>query len=269
MTDWQRLEQVIKWTGFSTNAFAMGIGLRRSENLYQIKRGNHGISKELAELISTKYPSVNRAWLLTGQGEMFLTQTNLQTDLPTNLQASSQTDLRAGFQVGRCVGASAEVAAPQGPQIRQEVEPQRRLDIPFFNQDVVRLVSEAAGVWSRAGEPTSLIRIPGLGDCDFAAVHTGRTMAPEVPSGAIVALKEVALDAPLLPGEIYLVVTPDFAALRYVRFTVVPRDTPQVSPPRLLLASGPEAAGQESLEVERSRLKHLYLVKGIIVQKVL
>ncbi len=70
MTDWQRLEQVIKWTGLSTNAFALGIGLKRSENLYQIKRGNHGISKELAELIGAKYPSIRAAWLLTGEGSM-------------------------------------------------------------------------------------------------------------------------------------------------------------------------------------------------------
>lgn len=70
MTNWQRLEQLIKWTGLSTNAFAMAIGLKRSENLYQIKRGSYGISKELASLITKKYPVVSRAWLLTGDGSM-------------------------------------------------------------------------------------------------------------------------------------------------------------------------------------------------------
>lgn len=70
MTNWQRLEQVIKWTGMSTHAFAMAIGLKRSENLYQIKRGNFGISKELARLITLKYPNINRSWLLTDEGQM-------------------------------------------------------------------------------------------------------------------------------------------------------------------------------------------------------
>lgn len=51
MTSWQRLEQVVKWAGTSTNKFALGIGLKRSENLYQIKRGAFGISKELSSLI--------------------------------------------------------------------------------------------------------------------------------------------------------------------------------------------------------------------------
>lgn len=72
MNNWQRLEQVIKWTGLSTNAFALGIGLKRSENLYQIKRGSFGISKELARLITLKYPMVNRSWLLTGEGSMLV-----------------------------------------------------------------------------------------------------------------------------------------------------------------------------------------------------
>lgn len=68
---WQRLERVIKWTGFSVNSFALNIGLKRSENLYQIKRGNNGISRDLANLITSKYPSISKGWLLTGEGTMF------------------------------------------------------------------------------------------------------------------------------------------------------------------------------------------------------
>lgn len=63
---------MVNWTGLSVNAFARCIGLKRAENLYQIKRGNNGISRELAELITTKYSTINKSWLLTGTGEMFL-----------------------------------------------------------------------------------------------------------------------------------------------------------------------------------------------------
>ncbi len=55
----------------TTNSFAIYIGLARSENLYQIKRGNNGISKALAEKIVTKFPEIDRLWLLTGEGQMF------------------------------------------------------------------------------------------------------------------------------------------------------------------------------------------------------
>ncbi len=71
LDNWQRIEQVIKWSGIaSVSAFAREIGLNRGENLYQIKRGNNGISRDLAESITTKYPQISKAWLLTGEGEM-------------------------------------------------------------------------------------------------------------------------------------------------------------------------------------------------------
>jgi len=71
MTDWHRIEKVVKWTGLSVNAFSRAIGLNRSENLYRIKRGNNGISRELADTICAKYPTVSKSWLLLGEGEMF------------------------------------------------------------------------------------------------------------------------------------------------------------------------------------------------------
>lgn len=69
---WLRLERVIRWANKTPNAFARHIGLARGENLYQIKRGNNGISLKLAERIVQLFPEVNRLWLLTGEGEMLL-----------------------------------------------------------------------------------------------------------------------------------------------------------------------------------------------------
>ncbi|MFI3248561.1 MAG: S24 family peptidase [Rikenellaceae bacterium] len=67
---WPRLESVIRWSNMSTNHFARHIGLSRGENLYQIKRGNNGISRKLAEMIVSTFPQINIHWLLTGSGEM-------------------------------------------------------------------------------------------------------------------------------------------------------------------------------------------------------
>lgn len=69
--NWQRVEAVIRWANMSTNYFARHIGLARGENLYQIKRGNNGISFDLAERIVSKFPQVDKLWLLTGEGQMF------------------------------------------------------------------------------------------------------------------------------------------------------------------------------------------------------
>ncbi len=68
---WDRLRLVIERSGMTVNSFARHIGLARSEALYQIKRGNNGISANLVDRIVAKFPEVNRVWLLTGYGSMF------------------------------------------------------------------------------------------------------------------------------------------------------------------------------------------------------
>lgn len=72
LDNWHRLERVIKWTGLSVNSFALNIGLKRSENLYQIKKGNNRISRDLVNLITAKYPTISKGWLLSGEGDMFI-----------------------------------------------------------------------------------------------------------------------------------------------------------------------------------------------------
>jgi hypothetical protein len=82
LTDWQRLEKVIKWTGHAINAFAREIGLNRAENLYQIKNGNNRISRNLADIIVDKYPQINKGWLLTSVGSMFVVDDGLGVSVP-------------------------------------------------------------------------------------------------------------------------------------------------------------------------------------------
>lgn len=70
MSDWTRLDQVIQYFGLNVNSFAREIGLNRAERLYQIKKGNYAISKNLASTIVGRFPEVNESWLLTGEGQM-------------------------------------------------------------------------------------------------------------------------------------------------------------------------------------------------------
>lgn len=70
MTSWERLEQIIEHLDLNVNSFAKEIGLNRSERLYQIKKGNYSISKNLSSIISKKFPDINESWLLTGNGHM-------------------------------------------------------------------------------------------------------------------------------------------------------------------------------------------------------
>ncbi len=70
MTNWDRLEQVIQYLGLNVNSFAKEIGLNRAERLYQIKKGNYAISKNLAGIITDRFPDINETWLITGEGPM-------------------------------------------------------------------------------------------------------------------------------------------------------------------------------------------------------
>ncbi len=90
---WPRLESVIKWSNMTTNHFARHIGLSRGENLYQIKRGNNGISRRLAEMIVSTFPEINLIWLLTGNGYMFNEEDGLSSQ--TNYYAvDGEVDIR-------------------------------------------------------------------------------------------------------------------------------------------------------------------------------
>lgn len=67
-----RIRFVQKHAGMpSINALARSLDLKRSENLYQILKGNNGISKDLACRIAKCFPWFSITWLTTGIGEPF------------------------------------------------------------------------------------------------------------------------------------------------------------------------------------------------------
>ena len=72
LDSWQIIETLIKWSGENVNSFARSIGLPRGENLYQIRKGNNKLSRNLAAKIIESYPEVSMAWVMTGEGEMLV-----------------------------------------------------------------------------------------------------------------------------------------------------------------------------------------------------
>lgn len=80
--NWERLAKVIARFGLSVNSFSRVIGLTRSENLYHIRKGNYGISLDLANRILDKDSDVDRAWLLSGVGNMLKSEPLTGESLP-------------------------------------------------------------------------------------------------------------------------------------------------------------------------------------------
>ncbi|MEG1635026.1 MAG: S24 family peptidase [Rikenellaceae bacterium] len=212
MTSWQRLESIIHYARMTTNAFAKSLSLKRSENLYQIKKGNNGISKELADLIVTKYPEVDKLWLLTGEGNMFSNDT-------TGSIAS---------------GNSLRMIIKRGT--------------PFYDVDLMTVAKNRVQL-----APAYYIDIPTASDCDFAVKFYGNAMSPVIESGALVFVKEVGTEL-ILFGQVYMVVTPSFAAIRHIGSQ--PDDPTKV---RLV----PANALFEVMTISKSDIVSLYVVKGV------
>lgn len=86
---WERIQMILHTCGISSvNALAQYIGLKRSENLYQIKRGNNRISLKLARIIQLHFNAYPVSWLLTG--ESVENSENEIVTLPLYTQKSGQ-----------------------------------------------------------------------------------------------------------------------------------------------------------------------------------
>jgi phage repressor protein C with HTH and peptisase S24 domain len=215
MNPWARLEQVINLSGLTINSFAQSIGLKRAENLYQIKKGKNSISKDLAELIVSKYCTISKAWLITGEGSMF-----------------TEKNKRDGESLNSSRG------------------------IPFYGSISA---GEAGSSAIKFSKPLYYLEIPSLSNCDFAITNLGDSMSPDIPPGAIVTLKKLDISS-ILPGEIYLVVTNDYSTIKRIR-TSHDND--------LYLRLVPINVGTyDEAVVEKSMIRHLFLVKGVVSLKI-
>lgn len=93
--NWARISAVVSHAQLTTNSFAHHIGLPSGENLYRIKRGMNGISRDLAEKITRFYPEINIGWLLTGYGSMFVDEAQLTSQIP--FFRGNQYDILMGY----------------------------------------------------------------------------------------------------------------------------------------------------------------------------
>src|SRR5690606_5822190 len=121
--------------------------------------------------------------------------------------------------------------------------------IPYFDTGITQVDLSTNPV------PTHYLDIPLFADCDLAVLHTGDSMAPDIPPGAIVVLKEVDLQA-VLSGNIYLLVTDDYSITRSVRIKGADQGYLRLIPKN--------ADEFDEITIEKEKVKRLFLVKGVI-----
>ena len=223
----ERVGQYIEKKGISYYAFENSLGASRGSISKAVKEGK-SIGSNVLENIMATYPDLNPVWLLTGVGEMFVTNEEIVTN------KSIET-----FRLK----TDRNVESQQIPLY--DIEAVAGL-VPLF-QD------------TNAQKPIDHISIPHLPKCDGAVYITGDSMYPLLKSGDIVLYKEVNdIKNEIFWGEMYLssidMSDEEYVTVKYIQKSEQPGYVKLVS----------QNKHHQDKDVEVSRIKALALVKASI-----
>lgn len=150
---YSRIEKIMEYFGLNPNSFANKIGLKRTQNLYDIRDGKvKKISFDLADKIVTVFPEINRFWIITGNGDM----------LNNDISNENIND----FQL-----------------IKSEVK------VPYYDVDFAGGWSSVEMFSDR--KPDFFINNPEFDRCDFACNLVGKSVSKVIPDGSIVGFRVV------------------------------------------------------------------------------
>lgn len=173
----ERLEKLVEYYGNGNKShFAKILGVKAQTINTWLSRNTYD-----TELIFAKCDNINASWLLTGEGNMLRSESEMVEKLPSVNQTYEgapyfNVDFIGGFDV------------IVNDQTRN---PDFYINYPPYNQEGV--------VW-----------------CNL----TGHSMEPEISNGDIIALREVTTPIQYLPaGEIYGIVTEEYRTVKRVRLS--------------------------------------------------
>jgi hypothetical protein len=76
MTDKERINKVVEWSGLTSNAFAIRIGYKTGASIYNKLDGRRPITPSLITKITNHFPEISKSWLVTGEGGMLKSSLN-------------------------------------------------------------------------------------------------------------------------------------------------------------------------------------------------
>lgn len=223
----ERVGQYMVKKGISFYAFENSIGASRGSISKAVKEGK-SIGSQVLENILSIYKDLNPAWLLTGQGNIFLDN----EEILNNKQIETYK-LKTDSYVENQQIPLYDIEAIAGL-------------VPLF-QD------------SKSQDPIDHISIPHLPKCDGAVYVTGDSMYPLLKSGDIVLYKEIHDVAnEIFWGEMYLLGI-DMSGEEYVTVKYIQKSE---NPGCVRLVS--QNKHHQDKDVELSKIKALALVKASI-----
>lgn len=175
-----RIKEYIDKKGITIAAFERSIGMSNASFGKSLK-GGKAIGTDKLENILRIYPDINPSWLLTGEGNMLRSESEMVEKLPS----VNQTYEGAPYFNVDFIGGFDLIVNDQ------TVNPDFYINYPPYNQ-------------------------PGVVWCNL----TGHSMEPEISNGDIIALREVTTPIQYLPaGEIYGIVTEEYRTVKRIRLS--------------------------------------------------
>lgn len=165
------LNSVIDYLGITVNQLSESIGKNRSQWAYDVLNPEKkvGISKNIAKLISQKYPQISKSWLLTGEGSMLVDDVNKEAPVVTNEKTESSVPYYGD------------------------------LPVSAGEQDLATVLDNM--------EPTGWINLPGMLSSIGAFPVVGCSMEPDIKPGDFISIAEIDRWERLDPDKTYMIIT--------------------------------------------------------------
>lgn len=181
------LNELVNHLGITVNQLSESIGKGRSQWAYDVlnPKKKVGISKNIAELISNKYPEINRAWLLGVDDNMLLAG-----------EAIKQED-------GRIAPTAVSPIKTAGA-------------VPFYGDLPVSAGQQNLATVLENMKSTGWMDIPGLSKSIGAFPVIGCSMEPDIRQGDFVCIAEMDRWESIDPDKIYMIITRDDRMIKHL-----------------------------------------------------
>lgn len=170
----QRLIAFIKYKNLSQKRFEVSVGL---SNGY-VNNIRQSITPDKLQKIALCFPDLNKAWILTGEGDM------LKSDNRNGVVSINQSQIHD---------------YPNGTPV---------LDIDVTCGKEFRDLRDERVI--------GYVDLPIIRNDSYIVTATGDSMSPKVLSGDFIVIREIKNRDYFLWGHMYLVVTPEYRMLKYI-----------------------------------------------------
>lgn len=154
------MEEIISYLKLNPKQFADSLGFDRPQAIYDILNPSKkvGISKNMAEKISSKYPYINKVYLLTGEGDLINNNQNISSQLNFGSingdNKSSYTNTNVGNKVSITLPESGtqKIIKPTGEIEIHRLDPNDNSNPDEVDrlkqriQDLERIISEKEAI---------------------------------------------------------------------------------------------------------------------------